>query len=862
MSSFQQILIGGYPGGGLTTDKKPLMLADEAYSTLENAFVWRDRTKKRDGTVPMGRLRRIFSAVSIGASGASPWTFNIYTKLSITPETNATIQPGSVRVTISGIATPFIDQGNGTLTNLTNPGSNFGTINYLTGSVTITDTVGAGAATTLTAAYFPMLPSMGIFRREVATLGIDATVFFDTKYAYQYSSGFQELSPGTTWTAPNNANGTNTYFFWSTNYQGATADLRYFFTTNNNILLTGPSSPAYDPIRYYNNSTWVTFQPILANNPPSAASVTLWQALILIPYYGRLLALNTWEGPTASTYTGAVNFFARCRFSQLGDPTDQINGWRSDIFGRGGFIDAPTNESIVSAAFFRNTLIVFFEYSTWQLRYVGEYGLPFIFERISSDFGAVSTSSPIVFDQGVMAISDRGVIQAAANGVSRLDEQIPDKAFSFEIQNDAPNFVHGIRDYQKEVVYWNFVDIQNDQPFQNWPTDVLMFNYKNNTYAEYRDTITCFGPAQFQFGVTWDSFEASWDSNISWDSVNDQQYVELVASGNQQGFISIYENPNATTPEPTFTLYAPTLAITAITLVANNPTRFTVPQHNLANGEIIYITNTIWLGTEPLLNNQIYQVTAYDVNTITLSYWVQSSLSYSSFIMTTASTYIGGGLITLLPKMNIVGKDFNPFQAQGKQFNLSFIDFQMDSNQVAPAIPAVTVQLYVNSYYSPGAQANILAGNQELLNTSQTCGFITFIAQSNPCVVTSPGYSLPTGTQIQIRNVEGMTQINASVIYTITVIDANTFSLNNINSSGFTAYTKGGIWNSIPVDGQTYIPGSEYAWYRFYSNQYGQYLRVSVTYDDTLMNQLSTHQLPIEINAMNLWMREGGRLIN
>jgi hypothetical protein len=64
------------------------------------------------------------------------------------------------------------------------------------------------------------------------------------------------------------------------------------------------------------------------------------------------------------------------------------------------------------------------------------------------------------------------------------------------------------------------------------------------------------------------------------------------------------------------------------------------------------------------------------------------------------------------------------------------------------------------------------------------------------------------------------------------------------------------------MNGQTYISGSQYAWYRFYSTQFGQYLRIGLTYDDTLMNQLATHQTGMELNAMNLWFREGGRLIN
>jgi hypothetical protein len=854
MSSFQQVLIGGYPGGGLTTDRKPLMLANEAFSNLQNAYVFRERTKKRDGSVLIGRLRRILETVSGGSTSLviGSNSYNIFTHLGIIGQPNASLEPGNITPIVIIFAAPISQ----TLTDSTGTGImvvtgvgpiTSATINYATGIVTIISSAAVGPATsTISGAYYPTLPVMGICKRDVATVGIDSTVFFDTVYAYQFVNGFQELAS----TTPTTWSGTNTDFFWSANYQGATPDLRYFFVTNNNIT-SGAATP-YDPPRYYNNTTWTDLKPLVT------ATITLYEALILIPYYGRLLALNVWEGPTAGGPAGATNFFSRCVFSQIGDPTDQTNGWCRDIFGRGGFIDAPTNESIVSAAFYRNTLIVFFEYSTWQLRYIGEYGLPFIFERISSDFGAVSTYSPIIFDQGVMAVSDRGVIQAGANGVSRLDDAIPETVFSFEIQNSAPNFVHGIRDFEKEVVYWNYVDTSSNQIFQDYPTTVLLFNYKNNTWAQFRDTITCFGTSQFQFGITWDSLTTFWDSTVSWDNVDDQQYVDYVTAGNQQGFITIYENPDAETPQPSFLLYPLNLTITAVNFGVS-PNIFTIPSHNLANGELIYISGMLWNGIDPGLNNQIYLVTALSLNTVSLSEWNQTTLAYEAISLTSTAIYIGGGLLALLPKMNIVGKDFNPYQGQGKQFKLSFIDFQMDSNLAIPSIPAVTVQLFVNSYL--GEQANLITGNQELINSSQQSGFITGATNSNPCVITSPDHSLISGTAIYIANVQGMTQLN-SVIYTIQVIDSNNFSLTGIDSTGFGIYTKGGIWNTSPVNSQTYIPGSEYAWYRFYSTQFGQYLRIGLTYDDTLMNQVATHQAPMELNAMNCYFREGGRIVN
>src|SRR6202000_2880026 len=103
MTGFQQVLIGGYPTGGLIQDRKPALLSNEAFSDLENAYVFRERTKKRDGEVPMGRLSRIFIDQDAGMTSGSPWTFNIYSQVvpSITPEPNAEIEPGSVRLEIN-----------------------------------------------------------------------------------------------------------------------------------------------------------------------------------------------------------------------------------------------------------------------------------------------------------------------------------------------------------------------------------------------------------------------------------------------------------------------------------------------------------------------------------------------------------------------------------------------------------------------------------------------------------------------------------------------------------------------------------------------------------------------------------------
>ena len=68
---------------------------------------------------------------------------------------------------------------------------------------------------------------------------------------------------------------------------------------------------------------------------------------------------------------------------------------------------------------------------------------------------------------------------------------------------------------------------------------------------------------------------------------------------------------------------------------------------------------------------------------------------------------------------------------------------------------------------------------------------ITTITQSNPAQITIAAHGYETDDIVMILSVGGMTQLN-NRIYKVTVIDANTFSLNGVDSTGFTAYTSGG----------------------------------------------------------------------
>ena len=478
---------------GQFTYFEPFLLPEKAFTTLEDAICWRGKIKRNPGYQLLGRLRRSFVAASIGNSGASPWTFNLYATLAapvgpIVGEANAEIEtlpiavpdPLTNRLTITLGAIVFVDQGNGILTSVT-PG-NSGVINYLTGSITLTHTAGAGVATTISFAYFPGLPVMGLRLRELPTINSEDMIAFDTKYAYffnQVNNEFQELLFGTTW------NGSNYDFFWSTNYY-YNVNGSLFWATNTNM--TGVTR---DPIRYYDGVTWTIFAPLVA------AADTLYQAQIIIPYKGRLLFLNTWEGTTAGTIAGATNFPQRVRWSWLGDPLNAA-AFRSDQVGRGGYIDVPTpNEVIIGAEFVKDVLIVKLERSSWKLVFTGNEVLPFVFQQTNKELGSESKFSLVPFDEGVFSISNYGATTDDSVNVDRIDMQIPNTIFKFGNNNEGTVRVHGIRNYYDELVYWTFVNPKNDSDYI-FPNNVLVFNYRNNSYGIYRDSFTCFGTFQYR----------------------------------------------------------------------------------------------------------------------------------------------------------------------------------------------------------------------------------------------------------------------------------------------------------------------------------------------------------------------------
>lgn len=443
-------LVIGPINKGLRNDRTAFNIDNDSFPTLINAYQWRGRVKRKRGTSLLGRLTREIFTQSIGTTGASPWTFNLYTSItpSITAEPNASIAPGSVtiflnvsnitgsivtpgytiasncevyttptglnngdQVTISGVvvvpnsgpadinggpyvievlsssfkiqvdshswgtwqsggtwtkivgAIIFTDQGDGTLTSTT-PG-NSGTINYLTGSVTLTHTAGAGVSADATFEYYPTLPVMGLEDVLLNDTVYVQTMAFDTKYPYlisnyepyeihnvnYYKNPSSGSYPGYTAKATDTSfvfNGEDYQQFWSTNYENAfwvTNGITVPFNINNigmqysgitnigtitgntvQLTVTGPNLVVGDFV-FLNEFdttkiTGINFQTgyIIAGSSPGVITVELPNAAL--------------AGPGGATVLGIVQYLTNNAFPTKdcikwydGDPTNSTNGW-------------------------------------------------------------------------------------------------------------------------------------------------------------------------------------------------------------------------------------------------------------------------------------------------------------------------------------------------------------------------------------------------------------------------------------------------------------------------------------------------------------------------------------------------------
>lgn len=642
---------------GLQNNLEPWLTPEDAFQFLEDAYVWRGRVKKRFGYRLLGetelesRLR-----INIGTTDGAG-------SLSVTAP-GATFAIGQ---TFSIGTTIFTVNATGAPATLLTTGAATGTYNTTTGALVIT----GNAENPATAAYFyPATPVMGLRLRENQSVNFEDTVGFDTQFAYRRVSSAWERLGTAVWT------GTNADFYWTLNYRGANPYETYFYVVN--------YVPA-DNVKYVpqGSTTWTTLRPQL----DSGATRHLETAKLIVGFKDRLVALNTIEDESGADRT----YKNRARWSQNGDPTAAATSWLDDTPGRGGYNDAPTQQAIITAEFVKDRLIVYFERSTWELAYTGDSTLPFRWQQINNELGAESTFSVIGFDKGAIGVGNVGIHSCNGVNVERIDQKIPDAVFNIHNGNSGPNRVYGVRDYYRELVYWTYPDDTGDPTF---PTNILLWNYQNGTWAFFKDSFTCFGTFQKDADLAWSDLGAKYGTwaawNDPWGTGQAQSQFPDILAGNQEGFVFVIDSDKSSNSQ---SLY--------ITDMDAATERLTVINHNLKEGEYVLVEECTGITT---LNGTIFKVAlVVDADTFTLD-------------TTFTGTYSGAGKLTRISNINLTSKQWNPGTPVGQQFRLPYIDLLMDRTENGE----VSLDYLVDSTSGQSLQDQVTAGTLLGSNTLYT----------------------------------------------------------------------------------------------------------------------------------------------
>lgn len=682
--SFDRFLIAPI-NSGLQTDLRAWQIMDDSFAYLHNAYCFR------------GRLRKRFGSRLMGTGWTTAATQQLFSRFRISLGTTYSGTVPGVKWAIG----QMFSLGNQIFTVYQATGALLATAGAASGTYDTTSGVYVFTGASGTLFFYPAQPVMGLTIYDSGPINNQPSYGFDTQFAYVFTGGAWVRSGAAIW------HGTYQNFFWATNWQAITDNPVYLFVTN--FFATnydGIKTATDDPIWYFDGTTWT---PAIGANgfyflPGIGAKRTgpyIQTARIIVAFKNRLVLLNTVENDNVITGPAPLGtntqFVNRCRYSHNGSPfadsawyeTNQIDS-NGNIADGGGYLDASTEEQIVSAEFIKDRLIVYFERSTWELAYTGNEVLPFVWQKINTELGSESTFSVVPFDKVVLAIGNVGVHACNGANVERIDNKIPDEIFEIKNSGNSIAQVAGVRDYYVEMVYWSFVDSNFTGSF---PNQVLVYNYRDSSWSVNDDTITTFGYFEQQAGVAWAQETQTWEeSTQAWNSFSVVANPRQVIAGNQEGYVFIIDADMARN--------APALQINNI-VTSGAGINVSITNHNLAAGDYISIE---YAGGITFTNGQvIFQVYAIvDANTI--------NTRPASF----TGTYTGGGMVARVSNIEILSKQWNPYVKDGSNVYLARIDFGVQRTNAGQ----VTVDYYPSasqlSMISAGTTTGAIMGNNVL----------------------------------------------------------------------------------------------------------------------------------------------------
>jgi hypothetical protein len=363
------------------------------------------------------------------------------------------------------------------------------------------------------------------------------------------------------------------------------------FTTTPTVSATGiaflltNSLPGQDGIRWYDgdptsgtglptetNLGWVNFSPPLTAltvgiNDQTPAKYYLVGALEILPFKDRLLffapqiqAINgaVIQMPMQDTviwsWNGTPYYNALVPTNASSSETFDVRAYYVDQIGFGGFLPAGISKPIITVMTNEDVLLIGFGGTGTKTRFVftGNDLQPFLFYLINSELPSSSTFSGVTLDRGGTEIGQYGITMTTQQSCQRIDLDIPDEVFEIQALNNGQNRVNGVRDFYREWIYWAYPTGDGVASGQSWkyPCQTFMFNYRDNTWAIFRENFTHQGTFRRSTNYTWFTIPfPTWDTwQEPWDAGTTVSQFPSVIAGNPQGYVLIKDEGTGEAP--------------------------------------------------------------------------------------------------------------------------------------------------------------------------------------------------------------------------------------------------------------------------------------------------------------------------
>lgn len=506
---------------GLNLAQEPWKSPADSFTVLDNFMLRRGLLRKRNGMSVYGQQGERQSETIHPNPSPAHQTGTL---------THTPVIPRSIIIT-SGTKTAY-DDGEGSIVGdvAAVGGAVVNTINYTTGVYNFDFNAAPGAFIT-TAVYHTVLveDTRGIieFNRYV---GSNHLLTFQTKRMSKYNTTYESFE--------NIASFGGDYELWdSTNLVWTLAYNDNLWITDKTVYNAGGGFPV-NGIRYYDGS--VIRDPIADDGSlfyGAGANDYYVSAAMIFSIEDRIFMLDVKEGAAATHYPQRVIWCWK------GNPT-AVTAWRRDMAGHGGYVDAPTNENIISLAVLGNMPIVGFEHSVWALDYVGDPNEPVKWRRISGSKDVSATFSAMEYTDAVAFLGGKGLVATNGSLCDNFDKVIPDFIYNVDLDNISKVCAGKADDYDQA---WLAYPTMPDSSTNN---SVLVYNYEDKAFSKYDLECFCFGTWISSSDLTFADYHGitvAEMAGIRWGSSSMQAGYPLLLTGGGSGYIYNINDDEANT---------------------------------------------------------------------------------------------------------------------------------------------------------------------------------------------------------------------------------------------------------------------------------------------------------------------------